>query len=146
MFHLTILILIIPSCKKEYNINIPISLTDINGNIFIPIDTVTSTFDAYSNIKFLKGKLTGVFNDTIHYSFYLALKTNVFWDSTYHPIDTLVFPTHYTGLNRIIKEEVDLHTYTSPYHFILIGLSKSKLKSGSLGKPSITLTLENSNN
>jgi hypothetical protein len=37
----------LPGCKKETKIYVPISLTDKEGNVFIQIDTILNSFDAY---------------------------------------------------------------------------------------------------
>jgi hypothetical protein len=134
-------IFILPSCNKESVINVPISLTDKAGNIFLQIDTISKSFDAYSETKITKGQLTGVFNDTIQSSFYLAITTYAYWDTIYHPADTNIFATHYTGHTLILQASVDLTNYTSPYHFLLLGVSSKELKVNAYGKPSVRLTI-----
>ena len=138
--------MILPSCKKDSTINVPISLTNKEGGIFIQIDTASKSFYAYSRGKISKGVLKGIFNDTIMSSFQLAIATTPSWDSIYHPADTLVFPGHYAGHNLTLESNVDLTNFTSPYHFILLGLSGTKLKSNTSGNPNIMLTIESTNN
>jgi len=130
-------IFILPGCNKDSVINIPISLTDKSGNIFILIDTASKSFNAYSTTKITKGQLKGIFNDTIRGSFYLALTTNPYWDTIYHPSDTTVFPTHYAGYTYFVEATVDLTNFTSPYHFLLLGLTSKELTVSASGKPSI---------
>jgi hypothetical protein len=132
---------ILPGCNKDSVTNIPISLTDKSGNVFIQIDTASKSFDAYSNTKITKGQLTGIFNDTIQSSFYLGLTTTPFWDTIYHRADTTTFPTHYTGETIVVQATVDLTNYTSPYHFLLLGLDSKELRVSSSGKPSIRVTI-----
>jgi hypothetical protein len=62
-------LLVFQGCKKDSGQSIPINFTDKDGNIFIPIDTVTKSFDAYSHSDLTVGRLAGVFNDTIRSSF-----------------------------------------------------------------------------
>jgi hypothetical protein len=138
--------MILPSCKKDSTINVPLSLTNKEGGIFIQIDTASKSFYAYSRGKISKGVLKGIFNDTIMSSFQLAIATTPRWDSVYHPADTLVFPGHYAGHTLTLEANVDLTNFTSPYHFILLGLSGAKLKSGTSGSPNIMLTIESDNN
>jgi hypothetical protein len=126
---------VLPGCNKESTITVPISLTDNAGHIFIQIDTINNSFDAYSLTRITKGQLKGIFNDTIESAFYLAITTNPVWDTAYHPADTLV-----------VQASVDLINYTSPYHFLLLGLSSKELKVNAYGKPSILLTLTPSTN
>ncbi len=137
---------ILPSCNKESVITVPISLTDKAGNFFIQIDTVSKSFDAYSETKIAKGQLKGIFNDTILSAFYLAITTDPVWDTVYHPADTNIFPTHYAGHTLVIQASVNLKKYTSPYHFLLLGLSSKELKVNAYGKPSILLTVTPSAN
>ncbi len=119
----------------------PITLTDKSGNIFIQIDTASRSFDAYTATKITTGLLNGVFNDTIKSSFYLAITTKPYWDTVYHPVDTIIFPTHYIGLTISVRASVDLTNYTSPYHFLLLGLDPKGVGGGSYGKLSIWLTV-----
>ena len=132
-------------CKKESKINVPVSLTDKDGNIFIRIDTLKKSFDAYSPTKILKGTLTGIFNDTIRSSFYLAITTKPYWDSVYHTGDTIVFPTYYPSHSISIQADIDLTAFSSPYHFLLLGMPETQLKPGSHGTPSIILMIERQN-
>jgi len=69
---------LITGCSKSSKTDVPISFTDKDGNIFIPIDTVTKRFDAYSITKITTGHLKGIFNDTLCSSFYLAVLTDPF--------------------------------------------------------------------
>jgi hypothetical protein len=133
-------IFLLSGCK-ESSITIPISLTDKAGNIFIQIDTVTKSFDAYSPTKITKGQLKGIFNDTIRSAFNFAMTTDPVWDTAYHPADTIIFLPHYAGHTIAIQATVDFTNYTSPYHFILLGLSSKELRVNSHGNPSILLTL-----
>jgi hypothetical protein len=137
---------VLPGCNKESTITVPISLTDNAGHIFIQIDTINNSFDAYSLTRITKGQLKGIFNDTIESAFYLAITTNPVWDTAYHPADTIIFPTHYAGHTLVVQASVDLINYTSPYHFLLLGLSSKELKVNAYGKPSILLTLTPSTN
>src|SRR5208337_1552851 len=107
IFLLIIGMFILPGCNKTSNTNIPISLTDKSGNIFILIDTASKSFDAYSISRITKGQLTGVFDDTIQASFYLAITTTPYWDTIYHRADTSVFPTHYIGYTSLVNANVD---------------------------------------
>lgn len=138
---LIIVMFILPGCNKTSNTNIPISLTDKSGNIFILIDTASKSFDAYSISRITKAQLTGVFNDTIQGSFYLALTTTPYWDTIYHRADTSLFPTHYTGYTTLVTTNVDFTSFTSPYHFLLLGLDSKELKVGVSGRPSIRITV-----
>lgn|GEM_PF-2010623 len=134
-------IFILPGCKKDSINYVPITLTDKSGNIFISIDTASKSFDAYSATKITTGLLNGVFNDTIKSSFYLAITTDPRWDTVYHPPDTNVFPTHYIGRTINVRTNVDLTNYTSPYHFLLLGLDTRGLGGGSYGKLHIWVTV-----
>ncbi|MGA2822107.1 MAG: hypothetical protein ABSE72_01115 [Bacteroidales bacterium] len=136
---------LLSSCSKESKIYVPISLTDKDGNIFIQIDTVSNSFNAYASTKITQGRLKGIFNDTIQSAFYLAIITNPVWDTVYHPADTNIFPTHYTGHTLIVQANVNLTNYTLPYHFLLLGTPRPALKCGSHGNPSIMLTIDTQN-
>jgi hypothetical protein len=139
-------IFVLPGCTKESVITVPISLTDKAGHIFIQIDTISNSFYAYSTTKITKGQLKGIFNDTIESGFYLAIATNPVWDTTYHPSDTTIFPTHYAGHTLVVQTCVDLTNYSSPYHFLLLGLTSKELKVNAFGQPSVLLTLTPSTN
>jgi hypothetical protein len=132
----------LPGCAKETKISVPVSLTDKDGNIFIHIDTLYKSFDAYSPTNILKGSLTGIFSDTIRSSFYLAITTKPYWDTVYHTFDTIVFPTHYPSHSVSMQADIDLTGFCSPYHFLLLGLPETQLKPGAHGTPSIMLTIE----
>jgi hypothetical protein len=135
----------LPGCTKDSTVNVPISFTDKEGDIFISIDTISKSFTAYSNARVTKGVLKGIFNDTIKSSFQLAIATPAHWDTIYHPTDTVIFPTHYAGHVLVIQTSVDLTNYTSPYHFILVNFEGSNLKSGPHGNPSILMTVDTNN-
>ena len=136
-------IFILPSCKKETtSINLPVNLTDKDGNIFIKIDPITKSFDAYSFSKVTKGQLKGIFNDTLRSSIIFALATRPYWDTEYHPADTIVFPSRFMGHSLVINTEVDLSKYSSPYHFLLLGVNTNELISPSYGIPTVLLTIE----
>jgi hypothetical protein len=133
------------SCSKESKTYVPLSFTDKDGKIFIQIDTVSNRFDAYTSTKITKGLLKGIFNDSIRSSFYLAITTNSFWDTTYHAIDTIVFPTHYPRNTLVFETDIDLTDFISPYHFLLLGNPKPILRRGVHGNPSIMLTIDTQN-
>ena len=137
--------MLITSCSKESSINVPISLTDKSGNVFIPIDTVSKSFEAYSVVKITKGHLKGIFNDTIRSGFYLAYASTPHWDTIYHPADTTIFSTHYTGHTLIVQTDVDLTNFSPPYHFILLGLRTNELKVCQSGLPTVLLTVSSDN-
>jgi hypothetical protein len=132
----------LPGCSKETKTKVPISFTDKDGNIFIRIDTLTKSFDAYGPSKISQGSLKGIFNDTIRGSFYLAVTTKPYWDTVFHPCDTIVFPTHYPSHCVTIVADVDLTGLESPYHFLLLGIPEIGLKPGSHGAPSIMMTID----
>jgi hypothetical protein len=132
----------LPGCNKETKTYIPISLTDKEGNIFIQIDTVSKSFDAYSSVKIAKGRLKGIFNDTIRSSFYLAITTCPAWDSVYHSGDTIVFSTHFSSHILSMETDIDLKDFISPYHFLLLGMPETALKRGAHGNPSILITID----
>jgi len=127
-------------CKKNSDVIIPITLTDKSGSIFILIDTASKSFDAYSGTKITSGLLKGIFSDSVRSSFYLALTTKPFWDSVYHPADTSIFLTHYTHTLKV-ETYVDLTKYSSPYHFLLLGLDSRGLDVGSYQKLNIRVTI-----
>jgi hypothetical protein len=133
-------IIFLPGCGKESKTNVPISLTDKDGNIFIRIDSYSKSFDAYSGTRISSGLLKGVFNDTIRSSFYLAITTKPYWDSVYHSCDTIVFPTHYPSHIISLETPIDFSLYESPYHFLLLGIPETELRPGSHGTPAILLT------
>jgi hypothetical protein len=133
------------SCSKESKIYVPLSFTDKDGKIFIQIDTVSNSFNAYMSTKITQGRLKGIFNDSIQSAFYLAITTDPVWDTIYHPADTNIFPTHYAGHTLIVQASVDLTNYTSPYHFLLLGDPKPVLRHGAHGTPSIMLTIDTQN-
>jgi hypothetical protein len=133
------------SCSKESKIDVPLSFTDKDGKFLIQIDTASNSFDAYISIKLTQGRLKGIFNDSIRSSFYLAITTNSFWDTTYHAIDTIVFPTHYPRNTLVFETDIDLTDFTSPYHFLLLGNPKPILRRGAHGNPSIMLTIDTQN-
>jgi hypothetical protein len=132
----------LPGCAKETQNYVPISFTDKDGTIFIKIDTLSNSFVAYSKTKISNGLLKGIFNDSIRPAFDLAIITEPFQDTIYHERDTVVFPTHYPGHLLFIKTVIDLSKYTSPYHFLLLGIPKGELKRGLHGNPSIMLTID----
>jgi len=130
-------------CRKESEtLNVPISLTDKDGSVFIQIDTISKSFNAYSLTKITKCHLAGIFNDTIRSAFYLAILTTPYWDSAYHACDTILFPTHYPSHSMLINANIDLTQFTSPYHFQLVGLKETHFKSVSFGAPTIKLTAD----
>jgi hypothetical protein len=131
---------ILPDCKKITTTIVPITLTDKSGNIFIQIDTASKSFDAYCATKIKTGLLKGVFNDSVMSSFYLALTTKPYWDTVYHPADTTIFPTHYTHVLNV-QNYVDLTNYSSPYHFLLLGLDSRGLDVGTYKKLTIVVTV-----
>ncbi|MGA3012840.1 MAG: hypothetical protein ABSD71_02270 [Bacteroidales bacterium] len=133
-------ILIVPGCKKASINYTPVTLTDKSGNIFIQIDTASKSFDGYTANKLGKGQISGVFNDSVRSSFYLALTTRPYWDTIYHAPDTTIFPTHYVGPTLHVATSIDLTNYTSPYHFLLLGLDTRGLDVGTLPKLSIVVT------
>ena len=135
----------LPGCKKETKIYVPISLTDKEGNVFIQIDTILNSFDAYSTTRISKGLLKGIFNDTIRSSFYLAITTDPYWDTVYHARDTIMFPYHYPSHAVSMETEIDLKDFTSPYHFILMGIPQTSLKRNAHGSPSIILMVDTRN-
>jgi len=130
---------LLSGCKKNNDVIVPITLTDKSGSIFIVIDTTSKSFDGYSPTKITTGTLKGVFNDTVRSTFYLALTTKPYWDTIYHPADTTIFPTHY---NHALDVEtyIDLTKYSSPYHFLLLGLDSRGLDVG-YRKLSIEVTI-----
>ena len=132
----------LPGCSKEAKTKVPISLTDKDGNIFIHIDTLTKSFDAYGPSKISLGSLKGIFNDTIRGSFYLAITTKPSWDTVFHPGDTIVFPTHYPSHCVTVAADIDLTGFDSPYHFLLLGMPETVLRPGCHGVPSIMLTID----
>jgi hypothetical protein len=146
MMILIVGLLLISGCNKESKLNVPISFTDKDGNIFILIDTINKSFDAYSSVKITNGHLKGIFSDTIRTSFDLAIMTDPYFDTAYHTSDTIILPTHFTGHTQLIETDIDLKDYSSPYHFLLLGLSGTELKRRSHGNPSILLTIDTSNN
>lgn len=129
-------------CTKETSIYVPISLTDKEGNIFIRIDTITKNIDAYSKTRVSTGMLKGIFNDTVRSSFYLGIITEPYWDTVYHPRDTIVYPTHYSSHIISFETPIDLKEFNSPYHFILIGMPIDALKKGPHGSPSVVFTVD----
>jgi hypothetical protein len=137
--------ILLSSCNKESNIYVPLSFTDKDGNFLLQIDTAYNSFDAYTSAKITQGRLKGIFNDSIRSSFYLAITTDSFWDTTYHAIDTLVFPTHYPRNTLVFETVIDLTNFTSPYHFLLLGTPRPILRSGAHGNPSIMLTIDTQN-
>ena len=138
--------LFLASCNKESKIYVPLTFTDKNGNFLIQIDTASNSFDAYSSAKITQGRLKGIFNDSIRSSFYLAMTIDAFWDSTYHPIDTIIFPSHYPRSTLVIETDIDLTNFTYPYHFLLLGTPKPILRRSAHGNPSIMLTINTQNN
>ena len=129
-------------CNKVTKTYIPLSFTDKNGNFIIQIDTVSNSFDAYTPAKISQGRLKGIFNDSIRSSFYLAITNSAFWDSTYHPIDTIVFPTHYPRSTLVFETDIDLTNFSYPYHFLLLGTPRPILRGGAHGNPSIMLMID----
>jgi hypothetical protein len=138
-------IIIVVGCKKSSTTIVPITLTNKSGSIFIQIDTTSRSFDAYTSIKLTKGQLKGIFNDTIKASFYLAITTTPYWDTIYHPADTTIFPSHFAH-TLVVQTNVDLTNYSSPYHFLLLGLPPRGLQVGSSGKLTVLLTVTPSQN
>ncbi|MCX6246344.1 MAG: hypothetical protein NTW10_01310 [Bacteroidetes bacterium] len=138
-------IIMLSGCSKEDKIYIPISFTDKEGNYFIKIDTATNNIEAYSKATISQGRLRGVFSDTIRSSFYLAVITDSYWNNHYHPKDTVILPTHYSGNTISIETHIDLRDCSSPYHFILLGLPKNELKCSSHGIPSVMFTVDTHN-
>lgn len=134
--------MILPGCSKESKLDVPISLTDNEGHIFIQIDTVHNSFVAYSPSRISTGHLKGIFNDTIRSSFNLAIVSDPVWDTAYHPQDTVVFPTLFHSHSLVIETDVNLLNYTSPYHFVLLNMHNTTLKIGPHGNPSILLTID----
>jgi len=137
--------IVLPGCSKETKLNVPLSLTDKDGHIFIQIDTVNYRFDAYSATRITTGRLKGVFNDTVRSSFNLAILTAAVWDTVYHPQDTILLPTLFPNHSLVIQTDVNLINFTSPYHFILLNMNHGTLKSGPHGNPSILLTIDTGN-
>ena len=137
--------IVLPGCSKETKLNVPLSLTDKDGHIFIQIDTVNYRFDAYSATRITTGRLKGVFNDTVRSSFNLAILTEAVWDTVYHPQDTIILPTLFPNHSLVIQTDVNLINFTSPYHFILLNMHHGTLKSGPHGNPSILLTIDTGN-
>jgi hypothetical protein len=133
-------IFIVPGCKKASINYTPVTLTDKSGNIFIQIDTASKSFDGYTATKLGKGKIIGVFNDSVKSSFYLALTTKPYWDTVYHAPDTTIFSTHYVGPTLHVATSIDLTNYTSPYHFLLLGLVTKGLDVGTYPKLNIVVT------
>ena len=133
--------IVLQSCSKESSQNVPLSLTNKEGGIFIQIDTSCYRFDAYSSSRITTGHLKGIFNDTVKASFNLAIISNALWDTAYHPQDTIIFPVLFPSHSLVIETDVNLINYTSPYHFILLNLENSTLKCGPHGNPSILLTV-----
>jgi hypothetical protein len=134
--------ILLPGCNKENKISVPISFTDKEGNIIIKIDTVTHSMDAYSKTKITQGRLKGIFNDTLPTSFYLAIISDPYWDTVYHARDTIVLPKHYCSHLLSMEAEIDLKDFSSPYHFLLVGIPEKGLKCGPHGSPSVIFTLE----
>jgi len=134
--------ILLPGCNKETKVYIPVSFTDKEGNVFIQIDTISKSFDAYSTTKISQGRLMGVFNDTIRSSFYLAIMTDPFWDTIFHARDTIVFPTYYKGHTLAMETDINLKNFNPPYHFLLLGLCGTHLKCGPHGNPSIKITVD----
>jgi hypothetical protein len=138
--------IILSGCGKEYTEYVPVSFTDKEGNIFIGIDTSNFHIDAYSKTTISQGRLRGIFSDTIRSPFYLAVITDSYWNNFYHPRDTMVLPTHYTGNIIALETAIDLRDCSPPYHFLLLGLPKTALKSGtSNGIPSVIFTVDTRN-
>jgi hypothetical protein len=145
LFLLLVCIFLSSGCKKSSVTIIPITLTNKSGSIFIQVDTTSRSFDAYTSIKLTQGQLKGIFNDTIKASFYLAITTTPYWDTIYHPSDTTIFPYHFAH-TLVVQTNVDLTNYTSPYHFLLLGLPPKGLQVGSSGKLTVLLTVTPSQN
>jgi hypothetical protein len=145
MFFCILGIFILSGCKKESTINVPISFTNKQGDIFIQIDTLSKSFFAYSQAKVTKGQIKGIFNDTIRSSFRFALATTPYWDTVYHPSDTIIL-ANYNSHTLAVSANVNLTNYTSPYHFILLGLATKEMTTGPAGRPSIMMTFESSEN
>jgi len=135
-------LIFIPGCSKETKVYVPVSFTDKEGNVIIQIDTISKSFDAYSTTKISQGRLTGIFNDTIRSSFYLAITTDPFWDTVYHARDTIIFPMQFKGHTLAIETNIDLKDFNSPYHFLLVGLCGTHLKCGPHGNPSIKIIVD----
>ncbi|MCX6244548.1 MAG: hypothetical protein NTU98_07545 [Bacteroidetes bacterium] len=133
------------SCKKATSEAVPISLTDKDGNIFIPVDTALKSFVAYSSGSLSNGTMKGIFSDTLMSSFQLAIATEPYWDTTYHAQDTIVFPNWYPSHTMTFQANLDLSPFTTPYHFLLLGVTGNLLRIGGNGKPSVRLTMELSN-
>lgn len=145
LFFFLFSLIVFQSCKKDSSETGPISFTDKDGNLFIPIDTATWSFDAYSHSDQSVGRLFGIFNDTIRSSFRLAITTKPYWDTIYHGRDTVIFPNFYPSHSISFAADVDLTGFQSPYHFLLLGIPHSMVISGSHGKPSLRLTISNNN-
>jgi hypothetical protein len=135
-------VIFLPGCGKETKTKVPISLTDKDGNIFIRIDTLTKSFDAYAPAKISMGSLKGIFSDTIRGSFYLAVTTKPYWDTVFHACDTIIFPIHYPSHCVTVIADVDLTGLESPYHFLLLGMPETVLRPGCHGVPSVMLTID----
>ena len=135
-------VILLPGCNKETKVSVPISFTDKEGNILIKIDTITHSMDAYSKARISQGQLRGIFTDTVPSSFYLAIITEPFWDSVYHVRDTIVLPKHYCSHVLSFETNIDLKDFTSPYHFLLLGIPEKGLKCGPHGTPSIIFTVD----
>jgi hypothetical protein len=133
------------SCKKATSEPVPISLTDKEGNIFIPVDTANKSFVAYSSGNLSSGTMKGIFSDTLMSSFQLAIATQPYWDSIYHAQDTIVFPNWYPSHTMTFQTSIDLSPFTTPYHFLLLGVTGNLLRIGGNGKPSVRLTMELNN-
>ena len=144
MFFFVVGMIFLPGCTKETQNYVPISFTDKDGTVFIKIDTVSNTFDAYLKTKISHGRLKGIFNDSIRSAFYLAIITDPYQDTTYHEKDTVIFPTHFLGHLLLMEMEIDLNAFSSPYHFLLLGIPKGELKRGPHGNPSLLLTIDTS--
>lgn len=146
IFILILGLTLITGCNKDSKTDVPVSFTDKDGNIFIPIDTINHRFDAYSTSKITSGHLKGIFNDTLWSSFYLAVLTNPYWDTTFHRSDTVIFPTHFFLPIRTFETDIDLKGISLPYHFLMTGLSGSEFKTIRKQKPTVVLTIDVSSN
>jgi hypothetical protein len=136
--------ILIESCNKSDSTNdAPVSLTDKNGNIFIPIDTATLSFTAYSPLtKINTGHLKGIFNDTVKSAFYLDVLSGPYWDTIFHRVDTVLLSAQIKIPIRAFEADVDLKDSKSPYHFLLTGISKTQLKSDLHTKPNVVITID----
>jgi hypothetical protein len=135
-------LILITGCKKSTTImNVPVNFTDGSGNIFIPIDTTTNSFKAYSSTIIKQGHLKAVFNDTIRAAFYLALQTKPYWDSVYHPGDTVRLSTRFPNHSLIVEADIDLTGMNSPYHFLIIALTPLHFKQTRSGFPNVIVSV-----